>query len=93
MTTKGVDIWQELQTSGAATIVENDNLPEQLASNLATMLQDRAALKAAGAKARDWGFETYAQSTLVPQFERMYSLAANSRPALATSRFAALAAR
>lgn len=94
VTTKGVDIWQELATSGAGTIVENgDSLPTQLASNIKSLLADRKALRASGVKAREWGFSTYSQDALVPQFERMYTLAANSRPEVATGRFAALAAR
>lgn len=93
VTTKGVDIWRELQGSGAATILENDNLPEQLANSLQSLLADRAALKVQGEAARDWGLATYAQESLLPQFERMYTLAANSRRQAVASRFAALAAR
>jgi glycosyltransferase involved in cell wall biosynthesis len=76
ITTRGVDIWQDVESSGAATIV--DQAPEQLASAIGTMLSDMPRLKSMGDKARSWVFKTYDESVLLPKYERLYASVSQS---------------
>ncbi|MFM9958072.1 MAG: glycosyltransferase [Phycisphaerales bacterium] len=73
VTTKGVDIWPELESSGAARIV--DNTAQATAEGVRAMLNapgGRAGLKTVGAKGRAWVFDWLAPEKVMAQFERMY---------------------
>ncbi len=73
ITTKGVDIWPELESSGAAKIVAIS--AEGAAEGVRAMLQaagGRAGLKALGAKGRAWVFDWLAPDKVMAQFEKMY---------------------
>jgi glycosyltransferase involved in cell wall biosynthesis len=93
VTTKGVDIWQELASSGAASIVEGDNLPAQIAISVTQQLADLPALARTSEVGRVWGMSTFDDSATVPRFERMYARSLSRVAAPVASRFAALAAR
>lgn len=54
ITTKGVDTWGELESSGGAEIVEETVTPGELAGRIAAMTGDRAALAARGERGRAW---------------------------------------
>jgi len=69
ITTKGVDIWRDVQRSGAAGIVDQDSM--KIADMIAAMLADPDR-KAKGEAARDWVFRTYDESVIVPKFAAMY---------------------
>lgn len=76
ITTKGVDIWQDVQSSGAAEIV--DQAPDQLAASIAKLLSDESLRKNMGAKARPWVFETYGEQALIGRYENFYAECASS---------------
>ncbi|MBS0197831.1 MAG: glycosyltransferase [Planctomycetes bacterium] len=78
ITTKGVDIWQDVQASGAAEIV--DQAPAQLAGAIAKLLSDERLRKTMGAKARPWVFDTYGESALIGKYEDFYTQCANQAP-------------
>jgi len=80
LTTRGVDIWPELEESGGATIIDRD--PEQLVTSMARLLADRPALRSAGARGREWTLRTMDSARTVERFRSMYKHAAESaRPA------------
>ncbi|MBL9002040.1 MAG: glycosyltransferase [Phycisphaerae bacterium] len=83
ITTKGVDIWQDVQASGAAEIV--DQRPEQLAEAIAKLLSDESLRRDMGAKARPWVFETYGEQTLIGRYEKFYADCAGRGPASTAS--------
>lgn len=73
VTTKGVDIWPELQSSGAASIAPPT--PEATAEAVRQMLaKGPAALKAAGEQGRAWVFDWLNPDRVLDQFEAMYRL-------------------
>lgn len=71
LTTRGVDIWPELESSGAATIL--DVSVEAFANELHRLLTDHAALAAMRAKAKPWTFETFNEAAITAQYEAMYA--------------------
>lgn len=80
ITTKGVDIWQDVQASGAAEIV--DQAPAQLAESIARLLGNERLRHEMSAKARPWVFETYGERTLIGRYEAFYGeCAAMAKPA------------
>ena len=70
VTTRGVDIWRELDESGGADIVENS--AEAVADLLATRLADRGALRERGESARAWCFREMDQAKILAGYEAMY---------------------
>ena len=69
VTTKGVDIWKELEEAGASIV---DASPERLADAIAALLRDRGALKALGRRGRAWVFERYEPRKLASAYEAFY---------------------
>lgn len=77
VTTKGVDIWPELQASGGAVIA--DPTPEAFADAIAGLLADRASLPSKGRQGRDWVFKALHPDHVVSQFEAMYTEAISTK--------------
>lgn len=73
ITTKGVDIWPELQSSGAAKIV--DGTPAAFAQAIDDLTKDRAALQAMRPMAHEFAMRTYAENVVLDRFEAMYRYA------------------
>jgi glycosyltransferase involved in cell wall biosynthesis len=78
VTTRGVDIWRELEGAGA-TIVEAS--AERLAEAIDGLLRDRAALEALGRRGRAWVYERYEPGKLVLAYEAFYRGVAMKRGA------------
>ncbi|MHC4108108.1 MAG: glycosyltransferase [Planctomycetota bacterium] len=70
VTTRGVDIWSELEASGAAAII--DSAPEAIASAVAELLDDTARLRAMQQKGRTWVLEHLDADRVAGQYERLY---------------------
>ena len=70
VTTKGVDIWPELEEGGGSVIA--DATPEATADACARLLADPARVKAMGTKGREWVFQWLAADRVLSQFEAMY---------------------
>lgn len=70
LTTKGVDIWPELESSGAATIL--DTSADAFAGELARLFTQRDALESMRAKAKPWVFDAFDEKKLLAQYEAMY---------------------
>lgn len=71
VTTKGVDIWPELESSGAAVIAEGT--PEGTAEAVHSLLaRGRTAIDAMGRRGRDWTFQWLDPDKVMDQFESMY---------------------
>lgn len=77
MTTKGVDLWPELQACGGALIVDQD--ATAIAEQVASLLGDKARLKEMGAKARAWVFENLHEQAVIGQFIATYADAISER--------------
>jgi len=71
LTTKGVDTWPELEASGGGFILP-DGEPGPLATQIESLLRDRASLRDAGASGREWVFRELNTNTLVSRFELLY---------------------
>ncbi|MCA9279246.1 MAG: glycosyltransferase [Phycisphaeraceae bacterium] len=71
ITTRGVDIWQELSAAGAAVIVEQSG--QGFADAICSMIADPKQSELMGQKGRDWVLNTFAIPTVLPQYEQMYS--------------------
>jgi glycosyltransferase involved in cell wall biosynthesis len=69
VTTKGVDIWKELEGAGASIV---EALPERLAEAIEALLKDRAALQALGRRGRRWVFDRYEPRKLASEYEAFY---------------------
>lgn len=74
ITTKGVDIWQDVESSGAAAIAEQD--PRKLADSISSLTTNPGKLRDMASKARPWVFNTYDENVLTPRFEQFYAEAA-----------------
>ncbi len=85
VTTKGVDIWPELESSGGALIA--DATPEATADAVARLLAERNALADMGRKGREWVFRDLAPAKVLKQFEVMYARAIEGSPKGAGGRF------
>jgi len=70
VTTKGVDIWQDVEESGAAKVVSDPSI--ELADAMGDILTDGARHSKMREAARPWVFETYDQDRLTRRFEEMY---------------------
>lgn len=75
LTTKGVDTWPELESSGGGFIVADAD-PAELAARIESLLGDRSQLTKAGNSGRKWMFEHRSPGQLVEQFESLYQSAA-----------------
>lgn len=71
VTTKGVDIWPELEKSGGAVIV--DSTPEAIAATVARLVRDPATLATMGEKGHAWVFSELDGLRVVERFEAMYA--------------------
>lgn len=69
ITTRGVDIWQELQQGDAAIV---DQTPEAIASAISQMLEDPDALPERGRRGRDFIFQWLDAQTVASRYEAMY---------------------
>lgn len=69
LTTKGVDIWRELESAGAA-IAERSAIA--LADAIERLLHNPAQLQSRGRTLREWVFQTLDPGRLLLEYERMY---------------------
>ncbi len=78
VTTRGVDLWQELEASGAATILDlggtDEASGERLAQVIRAGLEEPVRLSAAGRKGREWVFSTFGAG-VVDRYLDMYARA------------------
>lgn len=74
VTTKGVDIWPELEQGGGSVICgfEAESVAETCRGLLARKAADAGALKSMGRKGREHVFRWLDPSGVMDQFERMY---------------------
>jgi glycosyltransferase involved in cell wall biosynthesis len=70
VTTRGVDIWPELESSGAAKIA--DGSPDSIASSVRAMLASPEELGAMRQRGREWAFRTMDPARIVQRFEAFY---------------------
>jgi glycosyltransferase involved in cell wall biosynthesis len=77
VTTRGVDIWPELESSGAAKIAHGN--PESIADSLRGMLASPEKLGEMRQRGREWVFRTMDPARIVERFEAFYE----KRPAIA----------
>ncbi|MEZ6242471.1 MAG: glycosyltransferase [Phycisphaerales bacterium] len=73
ITTRGVDIWPELESSGGALIA--DQSPEAFADAIALLLHDDARRTRMGDAGRAWVFEHLDPDAIAARFEGMYAQA------------------
>ncbi|MGI9013118.1 MAG: glycosyltransferase [Phycisphaerales bacterium] len=72
VTTKGVDIWPELEASGGALI--EDRSADVFARAIGALLLDSPRRERMGEVGRKWVFEYLEPSHIVKQFEAMYQI-------------------
>ncbi|MCH8164886.1 MAG: glycosyltransferase [Planctomycetes bacterium] len=70
ITTKGVDIWPELQSSGGAAIVEPTS--QAMASALSVIVRDQSNREKMGQQGRAWVLETLAVDHVAERYELLY---------------------
>jgi glycosyltransferase involved in cell wall biosynthesis len=73
VTTRGVDIWPELEASGGAVIAERS--PEAIADAAAGLLADPIRRRTMGEKGREWVLSALDTDRVSSQFEAMYAKA------------------
>lgn len=71
LTTKGVDIWPELESSGASTILANN--VEAFEEEIHRLLTRRDELDAMRARAKPWVFDAFDEQKLLARYEAMYA--------------------
>ncbi len=71
ITTKGVDIWPELQSSGGAVIA--DATANAMAEAITNLLQDDSVRTSMGTKGRDWVLENMRLDKILSRYEKLYS--------------------
>ena len=71
ITTRGVDIWPELERSGAAMIV--DQSAEAFADAVEAILADRDELAAMGERGREWVLKELDGAAIVREYEELYA--------------------
>ncbi len=79
VTTRGTDIWRDVERSGGATIVNQAS--NEIADAVQRMIEDPAQQRAMGSAARPWVFKTYDESVLAPRFATLYTQVAAMRRA------------
>ncbi|MGI9037579.1 MAG: glycosyltransferase, partial [Gemmatimonadota bacterium] len=70
VTTKGTDIWRELESSGGAVITEGD--AESTARGIAALLDDPALARRMGEVGRAWILDALDPGTIGAKFEALY---------------------
>ena len=75
ITTKGVDIWPELEESGGALIIEDD--VESIASSMRVLLDDSEKRSSMGASARAWVAATFSGDAVANRYIDLYRKAIN----------------
>ena len=71
ITTRGVDIWSELEASGAAVITEQ--APEAVASALCDLLGSPDRLEEMRETGRRWVLENLTTDHVVARYEELYA--------------------
>jgi glycosyltransferase involved in cell wall biosynthesis len=78
ITTRGVDIWRELQDAGVEIV---DRTPDALANAIESLLCDEPRRRALSARGRSWVAERLDPDRLAEQYEQLYtSLSQSGRP-------------
>jgi glycosyltransferase involved in cell wall biosynthesis len=77
LTTKGVDIWRELEPAGARIAERSVN---GFADAIEELLRDRAALAKRGQASREWVFNTLDPDKLAAEYEALYQSVADRLP-------------
>jgi glycosyltransferase involved in cell wall biosynthesis len=77
VTTKGTDIWRELEQSEGALIVERS--PQAFASAISSLVEDKEARKVAGISGRKHMLSWLDTDTVARRYEAMYEDAAKAR--------------
>lgn len=75
VTTKGVDIWQELQNAGAVIVEPN---ARDIAAAVRSLLVDIERRNQIGRQGREWVFRRLSTEQVIGQYERMYRSAIQS---------------
>ncbi len=70
LTTRGTDIWQELQAAGACIC---DNTAAALSESMEQLLSDRPALAELGRKGRAWALQQFDPEKLLVDYELLYA--------------------
>lgn len=70
VTTRGVDIWSELERSGGTVVV--DQTPEAFRAAIAALLPDPARRRAMGERGRAWVLEALDADRVAARYEAMY---------------------
>ena len=70
ITTRGVDIWQEIQAGGAVIV---DRTPQAFAEQIARLLADAPLRQELSRRGRQWVLETFDPQKTAEQYERVYS--------------------
>lgn len=76
ITTKGVDIWNELEASGGAIITENT--PESIAIAMEALLSDPQKLESMGLQGQTWIQDTFGGDAIINRYVEMYRNAMNA---------------
>ena len=71
VTTRGTDIWRELEACGGAIVTEG--APEQTAAAIAQLLDDPDRARAMGERGRAWVFEALDPAAIAARFEEIYA--------------------
>ncbi|GAB5496080.1 MAG: glycosyltransferase [Phycisphaerales bacterium] len=77
ITTKGVDIWPELEASGSALIVDTD--PERLANAMGKLLENKDLRESMGAKGRAWVLSAFETKIVAQKYLALYRDCSNPR--------------
>ena len=70
ITTKGVDIWPELESTGGAVIA--DASPDAIADAIAALLSDDPRRQSMGVKGRDWVLRNLTVERVLDRYEQLY---------------------
>ena len=70
VTTRGVDIWREIEAAGASIV---DATPEAIAGAVSGLLADDTRRRELGERGRRWVYDTLSPERLVPRYEAMYA--------------------
>jgi glycosyltransferase involved in cell wall biosynthesis len=81
ITTRAVDLWQELQSAGAV-IVDQD--AGQIATAIRSLIADLPAAKQRGQQGREWVFRELDRDRVIGAYERMYRDACRAHPVTAS---------